>query len=249
MRNVCLLLGLLVGWTLAAPLAQAAPRDEVPLKIVSKSSDGRLGSSILGPPPANYTLSLRNDSDKTVTAWKFSCVYAQNDGNFAVASLEEDSFFPYELGIVADSSKHGPVEPGDVREIVVPRDETTAPYAAMSCGVDAVVFADASHSGVASVTDRIFGDRARTAADAVKAIEILDGMREGSRPAASEPLGTNRYAEELREAELSAQAGDEARLGEVLAYLREQVEMVERHLPERWRQRVSGLDSRKERGQ
>ena len=63
--------------------------DAVPLKIISKSlqndtsSGPPLGTALEGS--TGYALSLRNDSDKVITAWKLSCVQAESDGNRAEA--------------------------------------------------------------------------------------------------------------------------------------------------------------------
>lgn len=250
MRHAILCLLISVGWVLAtSPEIGAESREAVPLRIVSKTSGESLFGSGLRQPSAKVTLSLRNDSGKIITAWKLSCLHAEGDGNFAVASVEEDAFFQYERGIPDDSHLDGPVEPGAVREIVFPRNQeaAAAPFAATSCGVDAVVFADRSHAGVSSVVDRIFEDRARMAADGLRAIDVLNRMIEGQGFAGDGSLPeVNRYAEAVREAGLSARAGQPARLGELVAQLQDQVDVVGKHLPRPWRERDA---ARKESGQ
>ncbi len=243
MRSVVLLLSG-IAWAAAVP---ADAGDAVPLSIVSKSMEA--GDPDLFQPQVNITLTLRNDASKTITAWNFSCVYAESDGNFGVGSVKEDAFFQYHWGTPVDADGTGPIEAGGVREVVVPRFAAKGPYEAMSCGADAVVFADRSYSGVASIVDRIFEGRAQFKTDALAAIDLLD-LKMAGQGAPEDPLAPgNRYAEALDEAQRAAQAGNMAPLIELRAHLRQQVEIVEKHLPESWGERQASLTSRREGGQ
>ncbi len=209
--------------------------DAIPLRIISKSlqnptSSGLPFKTALEDPPG-YALSLRNDSDKVITAWKLSCVNAENDGNFSVAGLEQDSFFQYEEGVRSATSQNAPIYPGDVRDLFIPKDDGVGagPYAAISCRVDATIFADRSHAGLPGAVNQLFDHRARLAADAQRTIGLLSQMKEGRRL----PEGAtddNSYGDVARGADLRVKADGTGGLDELLASMREEYARIEKHL-------------------
>ncbi|MCP4660757.1 MAG: hypothetical protein GY856_35595 [bacterium] len=79
----------------------ATPDGEVPLKILSMIPE--FEERVLPPPkgfpesdPRIYRVSLRNDSERIITAWRFSCLFASNEGRHGTVSLEEDGFRAFE---------------------------------------------------------------------------------------------------------------------------------------------------------
>lgn len=233
----------LVCAVVAVPSVDAGSRDEVPLRIVGKASDDFVSAwDKLGGSETNITLTLRNDSEKIITAWKVSCLHAENDGNFAVASVQSDAFLEVESDAFLEYGnpatgrldQGGLIHPGALRKFVFPRrDSPITPYAAMSCGVDAVIFADGSHAGVSAVVQRFFESREDLAIDALKAIELVSRIKDGQ-STAEEILKENSYGNLVRNAERWSREGRSDRLDGILATLHTQVEMIAKHLPPEW---------------
>ncbi len=253
--------------TLMVPAAlRAAPVDQDPLAIISKSvyvaeatdapmakrSAGSAYAPALSPrlleqqPPLS-SLSLRNDSGQTITAWKLGCLHSDGSGNSALSGLSKDSFLQYESGAKSAPGGGGLLAPGAVVDVVVPKTESQAePYAVTSCRVDAVIFANGSYAGSAQAVDELFTRRERIAADTLATINILRDMISedpwigGFDDSVLERLETelsregNRSAKTLRRALEAIQTRDSAssriRLNELLSSARANYSVIAKHL-------------------
>ncbi len=252
MKRIILLLGTASFWVIFPPSMKAAPYDEVPLRIVSKKAETK---AVLPTPkgltesdPRTFSFSLRNESDKVITAWRFSCIFGANDGHHAIASSEEDDFRAFERMNNEWSPDRGVLFPGVIIDFEVPGNSqiVSGPYGVVACRVDAVVFADGSYAGDATVANEIFERRRREAADALRGIELISavlssfGSAEGSLADALGPIREeisaegNLYSSVLNEAVNAIESTPPCEsevLVDLLAYLQEECKLIGRHLP------------------
>ncbi len=154
----------------------ASPLDSVSLKIISKSENVAAAAdkaALLEPP--GYTLSLRNESTQTITAWQLSCLYAQGNGEFGTTKLELDGLQESERDPSESTTSGGVIRPGSEFDLVVPRDTQAGhPYQATACRVSAVLYADGSSAGESGAIASLLGNRARIATAAANSTEILE---------------------------------------------------------------------------
>ncbi len=247
MREVLLAHYLLVGGLLLPASAWAQPVDSMPLKVIGKSfNESVLDSHFIEP--ATYTLSLRNDSELDITAWRLVCLYAEGDGHFATAGIERDAFMRYEMGGGrAATATGGLVPPGAVLDAVVAGNENMAhPYGATSCRVDAVIFADGSYTGDPRIVDALFARRERLVSQVRETIGVLNMLIEDlshgltlDEDAALEVLSQGgRYSEVLGQGLDAARAGDTVRLDELLERVKADQYRINKH-----RRRSTSLES------
>lgn len=230
----------------------STPAGAVPLQITGKSfnSPAFSGPGVVvdsgSEQQPSYGLTLSNVSERTITAWRLSCVYSESDGRSAISSLESDAFLQYEWQLDSPQPGQGAVAPGEVFDIVIPRPAETviSLYEALACQVDAVLFADGSQAGDPAAAKLLFDGRARLAADAEEAIGLLAALN-------PETLGEKSRAQVAFESALSRQGHSYAHLipwtaglskaaaphersqqvDEILDRLREELRLIRKHLP------------------
>lgn len=127
----------------------------------------------------------RNDGDLAVTAWSFRCVIAMNDGRTGWSGSVGDVFGPAfgSGGEEPDSY----VQPGETLEFDSGADfRRDGPFAVQTCGLVAVVLADATAHGDPQVVEEIFGRRRSLVGDERAAIAGIDAILSGERPMAGD---------------------------------------------------------------
>jgi hypothetical protein len=150
---------LIAGSTLPGSLFADVPSLRVESQVLSEG---------IGPDVVQVTYNLVNDSRKTITAWSFGCVAANQEG------LAENDWFGADVYYVpeegeredpgADTSRR-PIPPGGrIAEIVTYRlEELDGPYAARSCAPILAIFDDGTFEGSPQLAELTFGERLRDA--------------------------------------------------------------------------------------
>jgi len=175
---------MVVLWLPFASSTWAAPDGSVPLKILSKVPFERQSSPHLKVSPLDerqsYEVTLRNNSEKVITAWSFSCLRALSDGvHSSTGTGSVDGFFEFDLTRDTPFPEDSLLHPGEVTSVTVQK-VVDGPYDATTCRVDAVVFADTSSAGDPETVGEIFEKRARIAADLLKSIDLAERLIEDS---------------------------------------------------------------------
>ncbi len=252
MKSISLLIGLAVFWVAFPHSVEGTPNAELPLKIVSKEPGMKapppIPKGFPEPDPRTYRVSLRNESDKVITAWQFSCLSATNDGHHGTAGVVEDVFRAFERITEERPSGNGVLFPGAVIDLEIPgnRETLSGPYGAVACRVDAVIFADGSYAGEVTEVNRMFGKRRRDAMHARRGIELISavlaehGSAGGISGTVLEPLRKessaegNLYSDLLNKAVVAAESTDLSQsevLTDLVNFLQEEYALIRRHLP------------------
>jgi hypothetical protein len=170
--------------------AQSGGRPEVPLSVVSVSPD---------PTTDKVTFTLRNDSDKPVTAWHVR--YVDAAGTTEAGGFGVDAFNSYAAG---NSNRRGPVY------FMEPRSTVSATID-LPRGVDNVVitpvlavWADKTFTGSTSEAEQIFARRAAMRDAWNVAVVELEAA---TKAAGMTPAGLRRAIEALETASATNQSG------------------------------------------
>lgn len=178
----------------------------------------RVESKVVAPSPSGegkvVTYTFRNVSEKTITAWVFGCVLVSQLGDGSIGTAESDSYmedaFAKFRKSAPDPETSQLIRPGGILKQTVPfpTEELDGPYAAKSCDMVALVFADATSEGDSKQIDSILERRVQIAVDAFRAREALTRrLRRGTAlPEALEELGRSeeRAADDRRGANAMA---------------------------------------------
>ena len=148
----------------------AEAESSVPLEIVGKERvQKKAMTDFVGDvepfefPDFYYQLTLRNNSDKVIDAWSFSCLQATSAGNAGIGGSRSDGFRLREHE-GSQSVRDKILYPGKVIELKQGVAAVTGPYDAITCRVDAVVFSDLSIAGDPEVAHSFFEQRLKQAA-------------------------------------------------------------------------------------
>ncbi len=211
--------------------------------------------------PTSYLITLRNDSEKVITAWAFYCYLVTNDGRSrGAAGRAAESYRAADMIIrqginleeYPDLTRSGPIFPGEAIEIEIGANTDehliSGPFGARICGVTSIVFYDATFAGQADSANTFFEGRAQEAVNALAAIRLISALDQSTSGLPREEAlaeiekvvaaGKSRYSERLKAvtdgAVIPGSAGS-ASFVELLTFLREEIETSNRHLPRNMR--------------
>lgn len=242
-RKTLLLPVLVAGCTLMhVPQAARGETAIPPLQVIhSREAAGAVAGTASSPygHPDVETFVLRNASDKTVTAWKFSCVYGLNDGRQYIQGRGEDAY-----RVDWAPGRPMPLLPGGTLLTEMPYVAPVGgPYAVRTCGISAVVFEDGATWGAPTEVERILERRRghlEEADNLLHAITRLVGDGRALTPALVseylEPALPNGrwglYREQVARVRSEARNGDAAAaLTDLTRELRADMERLEYRLP------------------
>jgi len=166
------------AWTLLVLVLACAAQAGVPMTLVSQEETAR---------PENFgadgfrffKLTFRNDSEKTVTARRFTCLRAPGEGRrYSSGYTEVDALFELVMPPEERRGQSELIRPGDVVEEVVTSEAAffDHPYAALSCQYEAVLFDDGSSAGSREAVDGLFERRSKRAAEALVALRLIEEL-------------------------------------------------------------------------
>jgi len=157
-----------------ASAAQAA----VPMTLVSREETARPKN--LGADGFRFfKLTFRNDSERTVTAWRFTCLRAPGEGRrYSSGYSEVDALFELVIPPAERRGKSELIRPGDIVEEAVSFKAAffDHPYAAVSCQYEAVIFDDGSFAGSREAVNGLFEHRSKRAAEALTALRLIEDL-------------------------------------------------------------------------
>jgi hypothetical protein len=158
-RPLSLAVALIAGSTLPGSLFADVPSLRIESQVLSEG---------IGPDMVQVTYNLVNDSRKTITAWSYGCVVANQEGLAENSWLGADVYYVPEEGESEDpgaDSSLRPIPPGGrIEEIASYRLEVLdGPYAARSCAPILAIFDDGTFEGSPQLADLTFGERVRDA--------------------------------------------------------------------------------------
>jgi hypothetical protein len=245
-----------VGLVLAClgiSLATAAKADdEVSLKVESKvQMPGKQPGTI------EVTYTLVNTSSKPITAYKFGCTVASQNGSGNFSYLGEDGYLSWERFLAGEDVEFnsGPYKgyllPGErvLQTMSFNLLDRDGPFAGTTCGVAVAVFADTSVEGEPFLAETFFMNRAAIAIDSSRVIRSLEEqlsqgagleaaisrIREQLSRSSIQEGGVNLAVELLIEFHEAKRKSGEAFAGsEILDLLRKDQERAMRHLPSNW---------------
>jgi len=156
----------------------SAGQAAVPMTLVSKEETA---------PPKNFgadgsrffRLTFRNDSHRTVTAWRFTCLRAPGEGRrYSAGYSEADALFELIMPPAERRGKSELIRPGNIVEENVSFNAAffDHPYAAVSCQYEAVIFDDGSFAGSREAVDGLFERRSKRAAEALASLRLIEEL-------------------------------------------------------------------------
>lgn len=233
--------------------AAASADDEVSLKVESK-----VPTPGTQPGTIEVLYTLVNTSSKPITAYKFGCTDASQNGFGNFSYLGEDGYLPFERfqagQDVQSSRSKGYLMPGDRVTQTMDFDllDLDGPFSGATCGTLVVVFADTSIEGEPSLAETFFIQRANSATDAQNAYRSLVGHLGHGKPlndaigkiaseqgrSALHENGANGTVELMSQLRGTAEDDQEEVATWLLAQLQADYESAMRHLPDEWKKAV-----------